>query len=225
MSCDNASSHAARPRLPAILSLIRSTALIVLLPLAGCLSLGDTPSITVYAPQVSVPAQTTWPSVSWPLVVMKPSASDALDSPRIAVRPQPGTLQVYKGAVWSDPVPDMLQTAVVRAFEDSGKITAVGRQGSGMRGDFALMLDLRRFEADYDGAAVPSAVIEVQAKLLGHPSSRVLAARTFRVAVPAADKEVPAVVAAFEGGMEQMLAEMVAWTLTTGEANSQNVGK
>lgn len=196
-----------------------------MLSLAGCLSVGDSPNVTVHSPRLSVPAQDEWPTVSWPLVVIKPLASDALDSTRIAVRPQPGTLQVYKGAVWSDPVPDLLQTQLVRAFEDSGRIIAVGRQASGMRGDFALLLDIRQFESVYaDPAQAPAATIEVQAKLLAHPSSRVLASKTFRVAVPASDAKVPAVMAAFDGAMTQAIGEIVGWTLATGQANAQSVG-
>jgi len=196
-----------------------------LLLLAGCFSLGDSPNIAVHAPRLSVAANPEWPSVSWPLVVIKPLASDALDSTRIAVRPQPGTLQVYKGAVWSDPVPDLLQTQLVRAFEDSGKIVAIGRQASGVRGDFALLLDIRQFESVYaDPAQPPAATIEIQAKLLANPSSRVLASKTFRIAVPASDEKMPAVITAFESAMTQTLSEIVGWTLVTGQANAQSVG-
>ena len=188
--------------------------------LGACLSLGKKPEQTVYSPQVAISAGADWPSVDWPLLVMRPLASDALDTARIVVRPQPGTLQVYQGAAWSDPAPDLLQAALVGAFEDSGKIVAVGRQGSGLRGDFSLLLDMRQFEAVYEnGAASPAAVIQLQAKLLGKPGNRVLAAKTFRVAVPASGKDVPAVVAAFDSALNQSIAQIVGWTLATGQAN------
>ena len=38
--------------------------------------------------------------------------SQQLDSDRITVRPAPGTIQVYKGASWSDAPPDLVQTAL-----------------------------------------------------------------------------------------------------------------
>src|SRR3546814_9443388 len=88
------------------------------------------------------------------------------DSLRIAVRPTPDELQVYKGANWSRPPTLMLEDAVLRALEDSGHIGAVARQGSGIAGDYKLVMDVRRFEADYAGAAVPAATIEINAKLL-----------------------------------------------------------
>src|SRR3546814_12581030 len=81
----------------------------------------------------------------------------------------------------------MVEDGVLRALEDSGRIGAVARQGSGINGDYKLVMDLRRFEADYAGAAVPSATIEVNAKLLHSADQRVAASRTFQASRPAAD--------------------------------------
>lgn len=191
------------------------------LALAGCLSVGDSPNITVYSPQVRPLVAADAPNVPWSLVVMAPQSSDALDSVRIAVRPQPGTLQVYRGAAFSDPVPDMLQRLLVEGFEDSGRIGAVGRQASGVRGDFALYLDIRHFEAVYaDRSQPPAVVLEVHAKLMGNPSSRVLASRTFRIERAAAGEEVPELMPAFESALGEMVGEVVGWTLASGQQHA-----
>jgi len=190
--------------------------------LTGCLSLGGGGKTVIYSPQVKIETKAEWPSVGWSLVIDKPLAGEALDSSSIAVRPEPGELQVYADAQWSDPAPDMLQTALVQSFEDSGKIGSVGRQSTGLHGDFGLMLDLRQFESVYeDSSRPPSAVIEVQAKLLANSSNRVLATKTFRVVVPARDKEVPQVVDAFRGAMTDLVGQVVGWTLVTVGANAK----
>lgn len=195
--------------------------LAAVLLLSGCL-LGGDKNVSLYSPQLQVQPKSDWPSVAWPLVVARPLCSDALDSDHIAVRPQAQTMQVYAGALWSDPVPDLFQSALVRAFEDSGKIVAVGRQSTGMRGDFVLLTDIRQFEAVYtDAGAPPTVTLSVQAKLLAQPQTRVLAMRRFDIRVPAADKEVPAVVAAFGAAMTQLNEEIIGWTLATGQANTQ----
>ena len=195
-----------------------------MLLLGGCLSFGGDKEITVYSPQLKTEAKADWPTVAWPLVVAKPLASAVLDSDGIAVRPQPGLLQVYHGVNWSDPAPDMLQTALVRAFEDSGRIGAVGRESSGMRGDYVLLLDMRQFEAVYaDPDQAPSVVLELQAKLLSNPDGRVLSAKTFRSEVPAADAAVPAVVDAFNAAMTQSVSDIVGWTLASGEADAHKL--
>jgi cholesterol transport system auxiliary component len=193
----------------------------LILSLSACLSSGGGKTI-VYSPPVRIDARPDWPAVNWSLVVGKPLASEALDSSSIAVRPQPGELQAYADAQWSDPAPEMLQTALVQAFEDSGKIASVGRQSAGLHGEFVLLLDLRRFESVYeDPSRPPSAMIEVQAKLLANAGNRVLATRNFLVVAPARDKEIPQVVEAFRAAMTDLVGQVVGWTLVTGQASAK----
>jgi len=192
--------------------------LLMLLP--GCLSLGGDAKVTLYSPQIQVAAQPDWPTVSWALVVVRPLASEALDTERVAVRPLSDVMQVYKGAIWSDPAPDLLQNALVSAFEDSGKIVAIGREQSGSHGAFALQLDMRQFEAVYtDAGRPPSIVVSLQAKLFERPSNRVVAMKLFRVSVPASSAQVPDVMTAFGNAITQSLSDIVGWTLVTGQAN------
>lgn len=187
----------------------------------ACLSTGGDANVAVYSPPLQVAPHADWPTVTWPLVVLRPLASDALDSERVAVRPLSDVMQVYKGALWTDPAPDLLQTALVRAFEDSGKIIAIGREQSGARGAFALQIDMRQFEAVYtDAGRPPSVVVNLQARLFERPSNRVLAAKPFRVSVPASSAKIPDVIAAFDGATTQALSDIVGWTLATGQANA-----
>lgn len=202
-------------------SLLRPALLALLVPLAACSMVGGSKNVTLYSPQLKIEPQASWPTVDWPLVVARPLASDSLDSMQIAVRPQADTLQVYQGAVWSDAVPDLVQSELVRAFEDSGKIVAIGRQSTGVRGDFVLMTDIRQFESVYrDPAQPPTVVISIQAKLLAQPNTRVLAMRRFDAEVPAADAEIPSVVAAFNAALTQVNTDIIGWTFATGQANA-----
>ena len=72
----------------------------------------------------------------------------------------------------------MVQNALLRRFEDSGKILSVARPGSGVRGEFQLQTDLRVFESVYVNAAQPQAQVEIYAKLVKASSGEVVAART-----------------------------------------------
>ena len=191
--------------------------------LAGCSVLGSQQRdpVTIYAPAVKVAPDPAWPSVAWQLSVSKPTAARVVDSPRIAVRPVPGELQVYKGVSWSQPSTDLIETTVLRALEDSGKIPAVARVGSGIRADYKLVMDLRRFESDYAGNAVPTATIEVTTKLLHATDQRIVASRTFLQVEPADGTEVAQVAAAFEQALENVGGDIVGWVLTTGEADAR----
>lgn len=194
-----------------------------LLALAGCSLLGsnDRRPITIYAPQARISADPAWPQVEWQLAVAKPAAARLVDSPRINVRPTPGELEVYRGATWSQPATDMLEDALLRGFEDSGRIGAVARMAAGIRADYKLAIDLRRFESDYAGSERPAATIELNAKLIHSIDQRVVASRTFLLAEPATGTDVASVAAAFETALGKTTSELVGWTLQTGQADRQ----
>ena len=202
-----------------VLPSIKRFAPLCLLVLAGCsvLAGGDRQSVTIYAPQVRVQADPAWPQVDWQLVLAKPSAARLVDSPRINVRPSPGELEVYRGATWSQPATDMLEDTLLRGFEDSGRIAAVARIATGIRSDYKLTTDLRRFEADYRGGDTPAATIELNAKLIHSVDQRVVAARTFVVAEPAASADIPTVARAFETALDKVATDLIGWTLLSGQ--------
>lgn len=163
----------------------------------------------------------SWPKVDWQLVLVKPSAARVVDSPRINVRPSPSELEVYKGVSWAQPATDMLDDALVRGFEDSGRIQGVARATTGIRADYKLALDVRRFEADYRGQATPTALIEVNAKLIHVVDQRVVADRTFRQEQPVPSTATADVARAFEQGLQATTSEVVGWTLVRGQADYQ----
>lgn len=191
--------------------------------LAGCSILGSGPKngpATIYAPNARIAADPSWPTVGWSLAIAQPSAARIVDGARIAVRPTPDELQVYKGAVWAQPATGLLEDALLRTLEDSGRIASVARVGTGARADYRLLMDLRRFEADYAGQAVPSATIEVNAKLMRMRDQRIVATRTFLQAHPAADAEVPQVAAAFEQALSAITRDLAGWSLQSGQADA-----
>ena len=201
-----------------------SASLAIALALGGCSLLGggSKERATIYAPDPRAQAAADWPSVDWQLSMSRATASRMTDSLRIMVRPQGNELQVYKGASWAKVPADMVEDAVLRALEDSDRIPAVARQGSGISADYKLVLDLRRFESDYTaGGAVPRSTIEVNAKLLHATDQEVVAARTFLQAVPATTTGVDDVVAAFETGLGTLAGDIADWVLTSGDAHGR----
>lgn len=194
-----------------------------LLLLAGCSLLGggkQRDPVTIYAPQVHVAVDPSWPAVTWQLAVYQPTAARIVDSPRIAVRPVPGELQVYKGVSWAQPATDIVEALVLRTLEDSGKIPGVAMSSSGLRADYRLVMELRRFESDYAGNALPSATIELNAKLLHASDQRVVASRTFLQVEPASGTDMAQVAPAFDRALEKLGGELVGWVLTSGEADA-----
>lgn len=192
---------------------------------AGCSILGGgspKDAATIYAPDPRVVADPAWPVVSWQLAMTDATSARMIDSQRIAVRPTPGELQVYKGANWAKTPTEMVEDGVLRALEDSGKIPAVARQGSGIAADYKLVSDLRRFEADYNGQSLPSAVIEISVKLMHAQDQQVIASRTFLQAQPAGGVDVPQVADAFEQALRALSRDVAGWVLTSGDAHERS---
>lgn len=196
----------------------------LLASLAGCsiLSGGDRNAVTIYSPSVQVQVDPSWPTVDWQLVLSKPSATRMVDSPRINVRPRPSELEIYTGATWAQPATDMIEDALLRGFEDSGRIAGVGRAAAGIRADYRLATDIRRFESDYRGQPTPTVVIEINAKLIHVVDQRVVIDRTFRQEQPVGSTDVPAVTAAFEKGLNALTADVVGWALSSGQKDTDS---
>ena len=211
---------------------VRSTAgirlaawLLAVASLAGCGILPKQETVTLYDPTpqrtaTQNPAATAWPQVDWQLRISRPYADAMHDSARILVRPQPGELQVYKGAAWTQPAPDLVLDTLVRAFADSGRFAGIARRGEGVSGQYELLLDLRRFESDYDGGATPGARIELGARLVHNADNRVIASRVFDVTVPADGTDVVQITRAFEQAIGDATTQLIGWTLSEGESDT-----
>lgn len=194
---------------------------------AGCSSLigGPPETPTIYAPEPVIQPDPAWPAVSWALSTARPGDGQAMDGQRIVVSPVPGELQVYRAALWARTPADMVEDAVLRTLEDSGRIPAVARQGSGIAAGYRLLLEVRTFKADYAGNATPSAVIEVNAKLLHLPDKTVTGSHTFRQVRPADGIEVARVADAFAQALGPLGHDIAGWALVTGQAHQEQAGR
>ena len=196
----------------------------VALPLAlgacSILGAGDREPGTIYSPAPRLQADPSWPEVDWQLAVNPPTAPRTVDTFRVAVRPVPGELQVYAGASWARAPSDMVEDAILRTLEDSGKVPGVARRGSGIAPDYRLLLDLRRFEADYAGGDRPLATIELHAKLLHAREQGIAASRTFTIAEPAAATDVGSVAEAYTRALEALGRDVAGWTLEAGQTHA-----
>lgn len=199
---------------PAPLRVFALAVLVAALPACSLLG-GKKAPPSQFAPVAQAAPDPSWPRVDAQLTIAPVQIARPYDSLRIAVRPSPQELQVYKDGVWAQRPSEMLTASLLRTFEESGRLRAVARAGSGVNGDYRLLLDVRRFEADYAGAPAPQASIEISAKLLRSEDASVVASRSFTVAEPAAGTAVPQVVEAFDRALIRVDREVTGWTLTT----------
>lgn len=193
---------------------------IAAIALAGCGILPKQETLALYRPEPTIAADAAWPQTNWQLQIARPYADDMHDSARILVRPRSGELQVYKGAAWTQPAPDIVLDTLLRAFADSGRLAGVARRGEGVNAQYELLLDLRRFESDYAGGATPSARIELGARLVHNADNRVVASRVFDVAAAADGTDIAQVNRAFERALGDAGAQVIGWALSEGHRDT-----
>lgn len=191
------------------------TALALLL--ASCSILPEREPTKIYEPaQTASSESSNWPQAQWSLLVARPTAGQLLDTDRIVVRPSTGPVTVYKGASWTDSLPELVQTALLRRFEDSQKILSVSRPGGGVRGEFQLLTELRVLESVYAQPGQPQAQVELYARLVHTADGQVVAARSFRDTEAAAAEDVGSVVDAFSRALGRVSSQVAGWTLQSG---------
>ncbi len=155
------------------------------------------------------------PRVDWQLVVGLPTAAAGIDGSRIALDHDPYRLEYYAKVAWADNAPGMLRRLLIDAFERTGKVAAVGSEADGLRADYILQSDLRKFQAEYrDLDAIPSVVVRMSAILIALPERRIARSIAAEKSVRASGSRFADVLGAFNDAVGSVLAEIVVSTLT-----------
>jgi cholesterol transport system auxiliary component len=185
---------------------------------AGCTSLlpagSAPPKLYTLTPVADFPPDA--PHVAWQLLIDVPAAAVALDTERIALSRSPTTIDYFADAAWSDRAPLLVQSLLVQSFENSGRITAIGRESIALRADYILRPELRHFEADYSGGGAPSAHVQIGAKLVKMPDRTIIAQQRIDTRAPARENQVGAIVEAFNTALHEATRNLIDWALAAG---------
>ena len=153
-------------------------------------------------------------AVDWSLIIENPGASRAYDTTKIAVSPSPGRIEYFADGEWASRAPVVFQMAMIQAFEDSGRILAVGNRADIGLADLALQTDIRRLDLDVSGGA-RAARIDVYVRLT-NGRSKVFAARAFSASSPARSEGGDDVAAAFDAAFKSAVSDIVNWAFEEG---------
>lgn len=153
--------------------------------------------------------------VAWSLIVETPGASRAYDTTKIAVSRSPGRIEYFADGEWASRAPVVLQTALIRTFEDSGRILTVGNRADIALSDLALQTDLRRIDLDVANGQ-RTARLDVYVRLT-NGRSVVFAAAPFSAAAPAASGSGDDVAAAFDAAFRDVVVDVANWAFEEGE--------
>ncbi|WP_449430374.1 ABC-type transport auxiliary lipoprotein family protein [Pseudomonas putida] len=151
--------------------------------------------------------------LAWSLRLNKPLASEALAGARIAVIPQGDVISSYKGARWSDPAPVLVRNRLLDGFQRDGQVQRLSADDSNLQADYELAGELQAFQSEYQADGTVQVVIRYDARLVQGRSQRIQASKRFEVRQPLADKQVSAVVAGFGAASDQLVSQVVSWTV------------
>lgn len=190
---------------------MRLCAVVLALALAACGSIlpkpGPLPQLYRLTPLPPAEAAAT---LDLQLVVDLPAAPASLDTERIALMAAPLRLDYFARAAWSDRAPAMIQSLVIESLVGSGRIRVVTGRSGEVRPDAVLMIDLERFDADYEGAAGPEVHVRLVCRIMREREA--VAVRTFDATARPARNVTPDIVAAFDEAFHTVLGELQPWT-------------
>jgi cholesterol transport system auxiliary component len=185
------------------------------LALAGCGDLlGPPPAPPVYILEAPAPLQ-PMAKLPWSVSVMRPTAPNALDGQRIPLIQPDLTLDYYANATLPDAIPDLVQSALVAAFEKSGAPASVSRDADALHADYDLFVDIKDFEARYavkDG--VPEVLVTLTVRLATAHGRVVAGSTTVTQRAPATANSVAAATAALGQALGAASAAIVTWAAT-----------
>ena len=141
------------------------------------------------------------------ILIPDPTAIKTLDSEKIVVKPTPYTIEYLGGSQWSDRLPRMVQLRLLQAFENTGRVGAVGVPGQGLAIDYQLILEIRVVGGR-------RAIIEISVKALNDRNGTVRRTNIFTATSPVTGTTNDDFVAALDRAFNQISRDIVAWTLT-----------
>lgn len=177
--------------------------------------IGLPPSSQIYLLRNSAADADPGPRVSWSLAIAKPEASESLDTDRIALTRSNTEFDYYANAVWTDHLPDLIQTRMLSAFEATGRIDAIAREEDGFHADYKLLTDIRDFDAHYGNSKTTSPTVGVT--IVGHAvnvhSHKIASSLVASSTRACTANTVNSVVEAFSVALTEVATRIVGWTL------------
>ncbi len=157
--------------------------------------------------------------VDWSLSVADPLSTRAIDTANIALLADRAQYEYYPDGEWVDRAPRLVHTALVRSFENSGRIVAVGGRDSQPVSDYVLQIDVRDFEADMrSGDLIARAAIYAR---LTNVRGRIFAAELFEAQRGVGEDKAGAVAGALDAAAGELMPRIVDWAVTAGEAAAE----
>jgi len=162
---------------------------------------------------ISVSGSSKGRRTSRTVLIARPQASAALATDRIMIRPEASSVAYLPDARWSDELPLVLQSLLVRSISDTNRVGYVGRNDAGPVPDKALLVRIDAFEVTVGQGDTFEALVDIDLTVLNDRDQRVIATRSFMQSAAAENEDPVTIVAAFQRVMTVVLPQMADWTI------------
>ena len=163
--------------------------------------------------RISAPRLAAGQPVAADLLVMVEATAPGLDGTGIAGRWPGSRIDYLAGARWPVRTPTLVESALIEALQDSGRLRSVQGDFGRFRSTHSIALEVRRFEADYTGGTPPVAQVALAVTVGRHSDRQVLAAFSVVAEERAAENRVSAVVTALDAAFGRAASEVAANSL------------
>jgi cholesterol transport system auxiliary component len=156
------------------------------------------------------------PQVQWSIAVDPPETVPALNTNRIALAFAENEFDYYADVQWGDEAPTMVQQVIIGSLQNSGRISVVVNERERMRTDFRLSSFLAPFFAVGAKGAAPEVRVGLNVQLIRSRGRKTVGTKAINGAVQSSGPDISSIVAAFNTGMNEVIEELVTWTISTG---------
>jgi cholesterol transport system auxiliary component len=194
---------------------MRTTILAALAALAaGCFGglNNEVPSPLIY--RVNAPALAAGTTLPADLLVVVEGTAPGLDGSGIAGRWPGNRLDYLAGARWAEDVAILVQSALIESLQAAGRARSVQGNLGRFRATHTVVIEVRRFDADYTGGGLPVCEVALAATIGRASDRRVLASFTVSASEGATENRQSTVVAALDAAFARAAGELSDRTFT-----------
>lgn len=172
--------------------------------------------------RVDAPSLAAGTALPVDLKIIVSGTAPGLDETGIAGRWPGQRLDYLAGARWADRLPMLVESALTEAFQDSGRLRSVQGDLGRFRASHTLVIEVRRFEADYTAGGPPVAQVSLAVTLGRASERRVLSAFTVSAGENASENRQSAVVEALGAAFARAANEAAAKVFAALEAEPKS---
>ena len=196
-------------------SVVVSGSAFCLASLAGCQMPGSGPAPRRIRLDPAEDFPPNLPAVAWSLQVQEPTTTLSLNTARIGIG-EAGDIRYVAGGEWASRAPEMVMELLVESFKNSNRILTVGDRRSRIRPDFELDLRLTKFYVEETGSDAGVVRVGLDATMVERPRRNALSSFSFESATEVRSLSLDNIVAAFNESLQDVMEQVVEWTLQTG---------